>query len=344
MSTIIAYFDSSHDFPEEIISAAGFVPYKILGDIHQTNEPADRYMPNFFCPAAKSWFTEAMARSSEWKGIIVAQGCNSTNRHFDIWKMHIDTPFLYWFNGPLKDDHIAAKFFKNEIRGLIKTLEDQFSCVISNENIREAISQSNAIKSRLQKLSSLRSERDITNREYLDVVINALQNEKNETITALDLAIRDWSNRAPFPAGKKKVLLTGSDITYREWMDTLDECDIRVVRDDLSIGERYFATLIPDNEDPIDSLVAYYLGVPKPATKPGIGKRIDYLMKVLRETECDGIISQNLKFCEPFAYDSVTVNNTLKDHHYKLIHFEREFTPVTDHQMMNRLTAFTETL
>jgi benzoyl-CoA reductase/2-hydroxyglutaryl-CoA dehydratase subunit BcrC/BadD/HgdB len=105
----LAYFDSSHDMPEELISAAGFAPYKILGDIHASTEPADRYLPNFFCPAAKSWLSEALTRSDQWSGIVIAQGCNATNRHYDVWKMHVKTPFLYWFNGPLRDDALAEK-------------------------------------------------------------------------------------------------------------------------------------------------------------------------------------------------------------------------------------------
>ena len=29
-----AYFDSGHEFPEEIVMAAGFAPMKILGEVH----------------------------------------------------------------------------------------------------------------------------------------------------------------------------------------------------------------------------------------------------------------------------------------------------------------------
>ena len=56
----IAYFDSSHDMPEEIIMAAGFFPYKIFGDVHESNAPADQYLQAFFCPAARSFLTEAL--------------------------------------------------------------------------------------------------------------------------------------------------------------------------------------------------------------------------------------------------------------------------------------------
>ena len=47
MEKKLAYFDASHECPEEILDAAGFTPFKILGDVHKSNDPADQYLNNF---------------------------------------------------------------------------------------------------------------------------------------------------------------------------------------------------------------------------------------------------------------------------------------------------------
>ena len=338
----LAYFDTSHEMPLEIIMAAGFTPYKILGDVHQSNDPADKHLSNFFCGAAKSWLTEALARSKEWAGIIFAQGCNNTNRHYDIWKVHVQTPFLHWFGAPLLGSDAAKKYYRVELQSLISHLENQFNIKITPEKIREAIIKSNEIKKKLQRLSALRAQKDIPNRDYLAAMIKCLTNPVDEVSAWLDSEIAAWNSKPSFPSGKKQFLLTGSDITYVEWMDTLEDCGIRIVRDDLSVGERFFATLIPDKSDPLDALIEYYMNIPKPATRPTIQKRLDYLYKALGETKVDGVLSQNVKFCEPFAYDSVPVNNALKDKGYKVIHLERDFSPAADQQLANRLMAFVE--
>ncbi|MBN2159018.1 MAG: 2-hydroxyacyl-CoA dehydratase [Spirochaetes bacterium] len=340
----IAYFDASHDFPEEILMAAGFVPYKIFGDVHKSNEPADRYLQAFFCPAARSFLTEALARSGEWDGIVIAQGCNSTNRHHDVWKRHVTTPFLYWFNGPSKDDAIALRFMKTECWRLIDALDRQFRTPVTPEKLAEANRESNAIKRKLQALSKLRGEKDITNREYLDILIKSMQMPKKEVSAEIDSLIKKVDARGPFPSNKKKMLLTGSDVTYPELMDQLDEVGFRIVRDDLSVGERYFATLIPEEGDPLEALARYYLTIPKPSTKVGVRKRIQYLEQALSESGLDTVVSQNLKFCEPFAYDAPLVNGELKDKGYRVLHLEREFTPGPDNQLINRLSAFSEML
>ncbi|MFO8048386.1 MAG: 2-hydroxyacyl-CoA dehydratase family protein [Desulfosudaceae bacterium] len=338
----IAYFDATHDMPEEIIAAAGFRPYKIFGDVHASNDPADQYLQSFFCPAARSALTEALASSGQWAGIVIAQGCNATNRHHDVWRRHVETPFLHWFNTPFKNDVPAVRFMKMELWRLIDAILRQFGVKITEEMVAEANRQSNQIKKDLRSLAALRGEKDITNREYLEILIKCLKLPKPEAAAAAAAAVSEMNRRGPFPSDKKKILLTGSDVTYPEFMDQVDQAGFRVVRDDLSVGERYFATLIPEEGDPLEALARYYLTIPRPATKLGLRDRIGYLETALAESGLEAVISQNLKFCEPFAYDSVSVNKALKEKGGRVLHLEREYTPEPDQQLTTRLAAFAE--
>lgn len=342
-SLSMGYFDASHDLPEEILLAAGFIPYKILGNVNSSLDLADKYVFQTHCPAARSMLTEALENSDKWAGIIIAHGCDATNRQFDIWKKHVETPFLYWVNKPLKDDKTAFKFFKKEIRCFIEALEKQYNIEISDKKIKEAIKLSNELKSVLQKLGGLRTERDITNREYFEAVKKAVQDDKATVIKELEALLIDWKAKPEFPVNKKKVFLTGSDVTYVEWMDLMENSGLRVVRDDLSIGERYFATLIPEKEDPLDALVEYHFNIPRPATKHIPDKRLDFILRSIEETKTgiDGVVSQNLKFCEPYAIDSVFIKKALNEKNIPNIHLERDYSG-HDEQMKNRLEAFRE--
>jgi benzoyl-CoA reductase/2-hydroxyglutaryl-CoA dehydratase subunit BcrC/BadD/HgdB len=340
----IAYFDASHDLPEEIVMAAGMTPYKILGDVNTPNDLADQYLAQFFCPQARSFLTEALQSPNKWAGIIIAHGCDATNRQFDVWKMHVETPFLYWFNAPMKYDKSAQKFFKVELNRLIKVLESQYGVSITTEKLQEAIQASNEIKSLMRECAALRAEKDIPNADYFEMLKFCFINAKVDVKNKLQEILADWQARDPFPADKKRILLTGSDVTYVEWMQILDDSGLRVVRDDLSIGERYFAISIPDLADPLDAIIQYHINKPRAATKHPTDPRLDFLIKALGETKVDGILSQNMKFCEPYAIDSVYINEGLKKKGFKLIHLERDFTASMDEQLRNRLEAFKETI
>ncbi len=341
---MMAYFDSTHDLPVEIITAAGFNPYKIMGDVQVPIEKADPYLASFFCPSARSCMVDALSNGDKWAGIVFGHGCDATNRHFDIWKAHVNTPFLYWLNVPLNTNETAAKFFKVEMKRFIESLEKQYSIKITGSSIENAITQSNIIKKKLQELGALRSIKDIPNVDYFDLIKKCLQIPKNDILPLLDITLADWQNRLPFPKNKKRILLTGSDITYREFMEILERADLRAVRDDLSVGERYYATLIPENSDALDALIDYHFNIPRPPTKNPPVKRLDYLLSCMKANSISGIISQNVKYCEPFALDAVLINNALKEKGYQLIHLERDFTPNLDETLINRLQAFAELL
>ena len=83
----------------------------------------------------------------------------------------------------------------------------------------------------------------------------------------------------------------------------LENAGLRIVRDDMSLGERYFAESIPENGDPVEALVEYNCKIPQPPTRLPFEARLDYLYKCLKETPVKGIVYQILKFCEPHPLD-----------------------------------------
>ncbi len=339
-----AYFDSTHEFPEEIIIAAQMNPYKILGKADFSTELADQYIPQFICANARSFLNQAIEESSNWEGIAIAHGCDATNRQFDIWDQHVKTQFLYYIHNPLKTDEIAQHFFIGEIKAMILALESHFNIKITLDQLEKAIQVSNQIKILLQNLSKLRITKDISNSEYFDVLKFTMQNPKKKVLPYLKSISIDWLARNPFPINKHPIFLTGSDITHSLWFELLEKVNLRVVRDDLSIGERYFATLIPTDKDPISNIAKYYLNIPRSSTKHPTNPRIKYILKACKKEKIHGVISQIIKFCETFAYDTPFLKSQLEVIQVPVIHLEREYTENIDQQISTRLEAFVELL
>lgn len=341
-----AYFDSTHEFPEEIIIAAQMIPYKILGNRGFSTEFADQYIPPFICANARSFLHQALEDASDWAGIAIAHGCDATNRQFDIWEQHVQTPFLYYIHNPLRTDGIGHRFFIGEIKAMISALETQFNISISVDQLNKAIQISNQVKKLLQKLSPLRSTKDIPNADYFNMLKFSVQHPKEEVIPYLEAIIEDWTTRMPFPLEKRPIFLTGSDITHALWFELLEKVNLRVVRDDLSIGERYYATSIPtlSESDPVSNIAQYYLNIPRSSTKHPITPRMECIITACQTENIVGVVSQIIKFCETFAYDVPFMKSLLDAFHMPVIHLEREFTENIDQQIVTRLEAFGELL
>jgi benzoyl-CoA reductase/2-hydroxyglutaryl-CoA dehydratase subunit BcrC/BadD/HgdB len=337
-----AYYDTGHEFPEEIVMAAGFTPYKILGDVHEPTDPADRYIHNYICPFSRSALTEGMAHSEEWAGIAFCHGCDTTNNQYDIWKRHVKTDFLYWINTPANNNKTARPFHVRELKRFIDHLEKKFKVTITTDKLKAAIKTSNRVKDLMRQLASLRASKDIPNPDYHALVRKCVQMPKDELIKELESTLKDWKKRPEFPANQVPVLLTGSDITYPEFMEALESAGLRIVRDDMSLGERYFAETISEKGDPIEALVDYNSRIPQPPTRLPFEARLDYLFKCLRETPVKGVVYQTLKFCEPHLLDQPYIMDQIKKAGYKVIIIEREYTPVIDQQVVSRLETFRE--
>jgi len=338
---IFAYFDSGHEFPEEIVMAAGFTPMKILGDLALGTSPADEYLFPYFCPFARARFAEALSKAGEWIGIGFAHGCDATNRHFDVWRYHIKEVPFFWVNTPMKTDNAARSYYRRELEQFLNKLCDHYSLKIVESDIQHAIELSNQTKTLLRQLSILRRQKDIPNRDYFKIIQWAMVKPKEAAVNDLKKTIEDWEKRPPFPTDKIPILLTGSEITFVEFMDLLDDVGFRVVRDDLSLGERYFATDIPYMEDPLEALVIYSCNIPQPATRVPSDNRLNYLINALEETQIMAVISQHLKFCEVYAMDAVWTVPAIKKRGLPVIHLERDYTPMDD-RLLTRLEAFRE--
>jgi benzoyl-CoA reductase/2-hydroxyglutaryl-CoA dehydratase subunit BcrC/BadD/HgdB len=341
---IFAYFDTGHEFPEEIVMAAGFTPYKILGDVHEPNDPADLYLFNYLCPFSRSALTEGLAHSNEWAGIAFCHGCDTTNNQYDIWKLHVKTEFLYWINTPANNNKTSRSFHIHELKRFIDHLEKKFNVKISTDKLKEAIQTSNKIKKLLRQLSALRTSKDIPNPDYHALVRKSVQMPKDKLIIELEKTLEDWQGRPKFPEDKVRVLMTGSDISYPEWMEAVEMAGLRIVRDDMSLGERYFAETIPETGDPLEALVDYNSSIPQPPTRLPFEARLDYLKKCLGETTVKGVVYQTLKFCEPHLLDLPYMVAEIKKAGHKVITIEREYTPTIDQQVISRLETFREIL
>ncbi|MFX0075455.1 MAG: 2-hydroxyacyl-CoA dehydratase family protein, partial [Candidatus Hermodarchaeota archaeon] len=130
----IGIFDSGVDTPEEIIMAAGFIPYRLFGDPTIEPDKANEHIPPTHCVWTRNLLELAINNLDEdIVGIVTTHGCDRTNREFDIWRECVNLEFMYFLNSPRKRDNTALKFFINDINEFIKQLEEHFKIEITED-------------------------------------------------------------------------------------------------------------------------------------------------------------------------------------------------------------------
>ena len=71
--------------PVEIITAAGFIPFRIKGDVNEPITKADAEMETIVCPLVRSCFHVSLKGKYEFlDGIVIPHACDSISRTYDI--------------------------------------------------------------------------------------------------------------------------------------------------------------------------------------------------------------------------------------------------------------------
>lgn len=340
----IGIFDSGVETPEEIIMAAGFVPYRLFGDSTLQPDKANEHIPPTHCIWTRNLLERAIAGlNNDIIGIIGTHGCDRTNREFDIWIECLNYDFMFFLNSPRKRDQLALKFFIDDMKELITQLEENFQVKITLDKIKESIKKMNLIRVLLKKISEFRKEMKLKASEFHELVKRSQQEDKNTIINLLESRLDELKKREPFDSKNlKSVLLTGSEIDDTEFIKYLEELGFHIVIDDLGVGTKYFWNTVEENGDPIENLAKYHLTKPINSIKFPAYERFDVLKKLAIDYNVDGVLNIAQKFCEPVLYDHPFLKKKFKELNIPYFFVEVTYDRESYKQLSTRFSAFAE--
>lgn len=340
----IGIFDSSVETPEEIILAAGFIPYRLFGDPTIEPDKANEHIPPTHCIWTRNLLEQAIQGfDEEIVGIIGTHGCDRTNREFDIWIECLNLEFMFFLNSPRKRDENALKFFIDDMKELITQLEEYFNVKITPEKISDSIQKMNNIRNLLKEISEFRKKMIFKGSEFHALVKLAQQQDKDEVIKILETKLEELKTRKPFPEKNiKKVILTGSDIDDTEFIKYLEDLGFHIIIDDLGVGTKYFWNTVDENEEPLMALAKYHLNKPIYSTKFPSYERFEVIKNLAEIYNVDGVINIAQKFCEPILYDHPYMNKKFKELEIPYLFVEVTYNRESYNQLSTRFSAFAE--
>ena len=142
--------------PLELIYAAGFLPYRIVGHSDPI-EHADSYISPNFCQFVKSTIDVAIEGGYEFlEGVVFVNSCDAMRRLHDVWKRYVSSKFTYIIDIPMGHLSLGHKYLRDEFEKLKIALENYASQKINNEIIEQSIDTYVESRSLFQSMNSLR--------------------------------------------------------------------------------------------------------------------------------------------------------------------------------------------
>lgn len=120
-----------------------------------------------------------------------------------------------------------------------------------------------------------------------------------------------------FPAGTKRILLTGTPLAIPNWKlhHVIETSGVAVVCEEICIGTRYFENEVDESQTTLEgqfmALSERYMKNNCACFTPNPG-RIEDIIRLAKAYQVDGVIDVNLKFCTLYDVEKSSVAQALE--------------------------------
>jgi benzoyl-CoA reductase/2-hydroxyglutaryl-CoA dehydratase subunit BcrC/BadD/HgdB len=333
--------------PEELIQAGRAIPIRLM-DTPIKISHAQAHLPAYCCHLVKSALENYLRGDLDFlQGIIFSQSCDSMKGLADIWALKGRLSFQFNLMVPTRlDSPLARDYFKIELEGLKKTLEERFG-EISRQSLQEANRLFNQIRKQLGGVYA-RMRQDplrLSGTDLAQIVQAGYRLDRERYLDSLNRLLELWPDHPEGKSPDVPLFLTGNMAHSAGWFSLIEEAGGRIVQDDLCSGGRTLRLMVKEDQDPLEALVDRYFNTYFCPTKyQGPLAHQETLFKEVRESGAKGVIFLFFKFCEPYYFDYPDLKKFLEAQGLPTLLLEIEDPSQAREQLKLRIQAFVEML
>lgn len=330
---------AGYDIPDEIILAAGMLPFRVTGYYGGKRVSAEKYLEYSF-GAIWTGIWESIAE--DYAGLMdYLVFCSSSDMFLKLF---------YYFRTlkgleperPLPelrflDYELVEKKFKTqernerELRDFIETVESWSGNPVTEENLKSAIALCNEYREALNAFSALRGSENcrVTGSEALIVIGGSMYLEKKEAIEAIRTVTEAAKN---WPAAEgARIYYVGSPQETTEVYEIAEAAGCNIVGEDHDMGARMFDTQVRTDIEPVSALAERLLNRMPSSEKGSIRGRIASIGQKLTETAADAFLTYMNNNDESYVWDYPSIKTqVLEPRGIPSVTVQKQTWPLTD--------------
>ncbi|MBQ7087870.1 MAG: 2-hydroxyacyl-CoA dehydratase [Clostridia bacterium] len=343
--------------PDEVIIAANGIVTGLCGGSQFWVPDGEAVLPKSTCPLIKASVGARLGKTCPFFRIadmyVGETTCDGKKKAWEILAQ--DVP-LHIMDMPQMKRPQDIEKWANEIKDFVKVVEDFTGNKITAENLKEAIHTINEKRKGLARVYEARKAENIpiSGRDALLVSQIAFFDDPKRCADmtnklADELEERIKNGVSVFPAGTKRIMLTGTPMAIPNWKmhQIIETSGAAVVCEETCTGTRYFENLVDETKDNLDDMIKAiaerYMGIHCACFTPNT-ERVDDIIRLAKEYKVDGVIDVNLKFCTLYDVEGYTVEKALKEAGIPVLGIETDYADSDAEQLKTRIQAFIELL
>ena len=350
---IVGYFCTN--VPEELIMAAGMLPYRLRAPESRDTSEADRYTTYLNCTYCRHVVDDALQGNYGFlDGFVGSNGCDQMRRVSDIFRaVSFKEPaekhefFLEYVGAPrVPGDEASRKYYEDEIIRMKEQMEAFFGVEITAGKLKEATREVNESRRLLHELYELRKAEQppITGAEALGITVAYTCMPKGLFNRELKALLGSLGGRKAAPDHRKRLFLYGSELDDPDWIKVIEDQGGLVVADGTCFGGRIFWDLVDESSEPIEALARRYHERWSCPRMCDWERRQDKIKEMVRDWNADGILGERIVFCQLWGSEKVMTNLEAQEKGTPTLWLEREYLLGGTGQIKTRVQAFLESM
>ena len=348
--------------PEVLLNLGSCFSVRLRAPHTTSMELATYYMANNSCEFSRAILERALEGNYGFlhamAGVDVCEANNRAIENMEI--MHTqgadkDKFFYCNLDIPYSDDEDCVEHICEQVsRKILKPMRENYGVDTSDAAIRAAVSEHNEVCRILTEIGETRKldNPPITGYEYAVLVLVSYVCPKRLILPLLRETLAEIKKRKPEPEFpfRARVVVAGSEIDDPEFTKLLETCGAMVVADRYCFGSFPSRERIEirDGETAFDAIVRHYLHWNQCARfmeGAKIDQRHAEVKRLVDEFHADGVIYENMKFCEFWSYEKVLASHILTEEMgVPCCTIEKEYALGSIGQLRTRFQAFVESL
>jgi len=336
--------------PEEVIHAAGALPIRITGYSQEMElEDGNAYLYINNCSFSRSCLQMGIRGEYDFlDGVVGGSTCDGARRLFDLWHYYLKPPFYHVLTVPRKYTESAHDLYYHQVTQFKQHLEKFLGTEITDEALYRSIQLYNESRTLLKNLYELRKldAPPITGAETMEVLNASLRMPKelfNEHLKQLldELAASGNSHKS-----RARLMVVGSVMNNPEFIKSIEQQGGLVVTDELCTSTRYWSdpVVLDADKSPLQAISRRYLSNFPCARMFPSDERFNRILELARDFKVDGVISQIIRYCVPYAHDLPLLRDRLEAQGIPVLALDVEYGTSGSGQIQTRVQAFLEML
>jgi len=333
--------------PEELIHAAGALPFRLMGTPVKMSHVQAHLPPNC-CHLVKSSLESLLQGELDFlKGIIFSHTCDSMQGLADIWALQKRILLQFNLMMPSRlDSELSRTFLKAEIERFRNFLESNVG-KITPQSLKVSIQLFNQLREKLQIIYNHRPKwhKQISGMDFARVIRAGYLMDRERYLELLNDLLNALPEKTEEAGNLVPVYLAGNMTHSDFYFSLIEEASAIVVQDDLCSGTRFLRLMVPEDTDPIEGLTNRYLtSFLCPTKHKGAHAHAETLIKEVQKSGAEGVIFLFYKYCEPHFFDYPDLKQALESKGIPTLLLEVEDPSYSVGQLKIRVQAFIEML